>query len=75
MNIKNTEVSLLNDFQSYLKGLKLECMNSKEYEVNGILKDNSIIKIKEFEKYAVCIEYYSKKILLFARRFTDFIEA
>lgn len=50
-------------------------MNSYEYEVKGILKDNSIIKIKEFEKYAVCIDYYSKKLLLFARRFTDFIEA
>ena len=32
-----------------------------EYEDKGTLKGNSIIKIKEFEKYAVCIEYYSKK--------------
>lgn len=48
-------------------------MNSKEYEDKWTLKGNSIIKIKEFEKYAVCIEYYSKILVLFARRFTDFI--
>lgn len=62
-------------FKVTKKMTRAECMNSTEYEDKGTLKYNSTIKIKEFEKYAVCIEYYSKILLLFARRFTDFIEA